>query len=125
MKNIQTNFGSFVNRINENNSTEDDLKKFFEDEDFNIHLGDEDDRDYVEIETWTKGGVNMIFILEPFTKKSFIDYVEDFDIDEQIDLHRRANDYKNAFTIRESLEDFTEFHNRLKELVKKLNNEED
>lgn len=50
----------------------------------------------------------------------FIERVKDFDVDEEIEQHRQAEDYKNAFTIRESLEDFTKFHNRLKEVSEKL-----
>ncbi len=42
------------------------------------------------------------------------------DIKEEIDLHRQRQDYKNAFTITQSVEDFTNFHNHLKEIVSKI-----
>ena len=96
------------------------LQDFFEQEDFNVHLFEQDGEQYAEVEKWTDGGVDMIFSLQPFTKKSFIDRVENFDIDEEIDLHRQGQDYKNAFTITQSVEDFTNFHNDLKEVASKL-----
>ena len=41
---------------------------------------------------------------------------ENFSIDDEIDLHRQGNDYKQAFSITESLKDFTEYHQDLQEL---------
>ena len=55
-------------------------------------------------------------------QKQFIERINDFDIDEEIDLHRQGEDYKNTFTIAESVKDFTDFHNDLKDVVKKLEN---
>ncbi len=61
--------------------------------------------------------------LNPFSIDSFVSYVYEFDIDEQIDLHREEDgSYKNAFTIKQSLEDFTEFHNELKNVASSLEN---
>ena len=37
---------------------------------------------------------------------------------EEIDLYRQDKRYKNDFTIRESLEDFEKYHDRLKDLSK-------
>jgi hypothetical protein len=96
------------------------LIDFFESEDFNVYLFEQDGEQCAEVETWTDGGVNMVFSLQPFCKKSFIDRVDDFEVDEEIDLHRQAQDYKDAFTISESVEDFTNFHNRMKEVSTKL-----
>lgn len=104
-----------VNKI----STE-KLKEFFEQEDFKVDLFEQDNVQVAEIEKWTDGGVDMIIVLNPFTKKEFAQYVEDFNTDELIDLHRQDNRYKEAFTIRESLDDFTAFHDGLKETLKKL-----
>lgn len=98
-----------------------DLQHFFEANDFNVFLSEEEGVQCAEIEKWTNGGVDMIFTLNPFTKESFIERVNDFDIDEEIELHRQGQDYKNAFTITKSLKDFTDFHNDLKEVVEKLN----
>lgn len=63
----------------------------------------------------------MVIWLNPFNKKSFIDWVNDFEVDSEIELYRQDQEYKRHFTISESLEDFTDFHNMLKEIVEKLN----
>jgi hypothetical protein len=96
------------------------LKNLFEQNDFKVHLMEQDNVQCAEIETWTNGGVNMIHFLNPFTIEEFEGRVNDFDVDEEIDLHREGNDYKNAFTIRESVEDFEDYHNRLKDVLSKL-----
>ena len=93
------------------------LKKFFEDKGFNVSLQKEGKRKYAELEKWTDGGVDMIIYLEPFTVERFKEWVDDFDIDEEIDLHRQDKRYKNDFTITRSVEDFTDFHNGLKEVM--------
>lgn len=109
--------------------TKKELKDFFESQDFNVH---DVDKNSVEIETWTKGGVNMIHFLDPISVSEFEEVVNNFDVDEEIDLHRQGKDYKNAFSIRQSLEDFEDYHKRLKEtftllkeLVKKKNENND
>lgn len=64
----------------------------------------------MELETWTTGGVNMIFCLqEPNKVDEFLDLVSDFDIDEEISVHRQDQRYCDAFTTAESVADFTEF----------------
>jgi len=108
------------NHVKKHNLTTEKLQDFLEQEGFIVHFYDQDSKEDAEVEKWTDGGVDMIFPLEPFTKESFIERVNDFDIDEEIDLHRQGQDYKNAFTITKSVEDFTNFHNELKELVSKL-----
>jgi len=99
------------------------LQEFFEREGFNVHLFDEQDDGVIcaEIEKWTDGGVDMIILLRPFIAKKFIEYVDEFDIDDEIDAHRIDPEYKSDFTIREALKDFTGFHIRLKQIVSKLN----
>ena len=96
------------------------LTEFFENEDFNVHLFEKHGEQCAEIEKWTNGGVDMILCLQPFNKKSFFDIVDDFDVDEEIDLHRQGQDYKNAFTISESLKDFNDFKELLKNTASKL-----
>jgi hypothetical protein len=97
------------------------LKEFLEANDFSVNVFEQDGVEVAELETWTEGGVNMIPFLSPFTMAEFVSYVEDFDIDEQVDLHRQDNMYRKAFNITESVEDFTDFHNRLKEVCIKFN----
>lgn len=116
MKNLILKMSDFINENKE--YTEDELTNFFEERDFNVHKLDDDEG--VELETWTDGGVNMIFHLNPFTIKEFKNRVDGFDIDEEIELHRQADDYKSAFTIRQSLEDFEAFEERLKEVLEEL-----
>jgi uncharacterized protein YecA (UPF0149 family) len=96
------------------------LKNFFEEKDFNVHLTEQDGNQCAEVETWTNGGVNMILWLNPFTVEEFKERVNNFDVDEEIELHRQEQDYKNAFTIRESVEDFEDFHIRLKDVLSEL-----
>ncbi len=79
-----------------------------------------------EIEKWTNGGVDMIQTIqfEDFRNLYNVDKIEEelekvaenFSIDDEIDLHRQGNDYKQAFSITESLKDFTEYHQDLQEL---------
>jgi hypothetical protein len=102
--------------------TTEELKEFFEEQGFQVHLSEQDNQQCAEVEMWTDGGVDMIIWLMPFNVEQFKKYVNDFDIDNEIDLHRQANDYKNAFTIKESLKDFTKYHNHLKKVAKLLDN---
>ncbi|MEA2104192.1 MAG: hypothetical protein U9P79_06090 [Candidatus Cloacimonadota bacterium] len=100
--------------------TNEKLQNFFEENDFNVYLFKEDNIQCGEIERWTDGGVDMIILLRPFEAKEFTKYVDDFDADEEIDLHRQGKLYKRNFTIRRSLEDFTDFHNDLKKVSNEL-----
>lgn len=97
-----------------------ELKEFFEEQGFQVHLTEQDNQQCAEIEMWTDGGVDMIIWLMPFNIEQFKEYVNDFDIDNEIDLHRQADDYKKAFTVKESLKDFTKYHNHLKKVTKLL-----
>jgi len=79
-------------------------------------------KSYWEIETWTDKGVNMIVYIDK--NESLISglekYLNDFDIDEEIDLHRQDQRYKDHFTIKESLKDFEGFVSDLESLIKEL-----
>ena len=97
-----------------------DLKNFFEKQEFSVFLSKQDNVQCAEIEKWTNGGVDMIIWLNPFTADEFKSYVKDFDIDEEIDLHRQDLRYKNNFTVAQSLKDFTDFHNHLKEIAERI-----
>ena len=91
---------------------------------FNIY---EDKKDY-ELETWTNGGVNMFIYIEKDIEEDLIEqlekYVENFDIDEEIDLHRQAEDYRQAFRITESVKDFESWVEYIKTIIKDLKEEE-
>ncbi len=79
-----------------------------------------------EIEKWTNGGVDMIETIQfddfrdsyniEKIEEQLKELVDNFDIDDEIDTHRQGIDYKNAFTILESLKDFTEYKQDLEEL---------
>jgi hypothetical protein len=100
--------------------TTEQLQDFFETEGFQVHLFEQDGEMCAEIEMWTNGGVDMIITTMPFTLEEFIKWVDEFDIDEQIDLHRQGELYKQNFTIWQSLEDFIDYHVYLKRVVKKI-----
>ena len=86
---------------------------------FGVYESDGD----VELETWTDDGVNIHILLydeDLSLFEQFKQYVNDFDVDEMIDLHREIDEYRNDFTIRESLEDFENFHKFLLLVLKEL-----
>ena len=61
----------------------------------------EDEFSY-QMETWTNKGVNMLIDLEKDGNElleQLKDYVDNFDIDYEIDLHREGERYRNDFTI--------------------------
>ena len=90
-------------------------------EHFNVH---EYEEGQIELETWTTGGVNMFITLDPDERKTFLEqfkeYVEDFDVDEQVDLHREGDDYRKVFSVRQSLEDFEAYEKFLEKMVAQL-----
>lgn len=96
--------------------TQSKLIDLFENADFKVHLFEQDNQQCAELETWTNGGVNMIITLMPFNLKEFKHYVLNFNVDEEIDLHRQDERYKKAFTIKESVKDFEQFKKRLKQI---------
>ena len=104
--------------------TIDQLTDFFEENGFNVYQFEQDGQQCAELEKWTSGGVDMIIALMPFSNDKFINYVNEFDIDEKIDFYRQDKQYKAVFTISQSLADFTEFHDMLKEVAEKLKKEE-
>jgi hypothetical protein len=82
-----------------------------------------------ELNTYTDNGVNMIVFLDfrdtnlnPKLAENVInkfkDYVNSIDIDEEIELYRQSEAFRNAFTIRESLEDFEDWKKKLSKIFK-------
>lgn len=96
------------------------LQKFFEDNGFNVHLTEQDGAQCAEVESWTNGGVDMNIWLNPFTEDEFISFVNDFDIDEEIELHRQDPRYKADFTISRSLSDFKAYYKMLNKVAKAI-----
>jgi hypothetical protein len=97
----------------------DELIEVLESNDFIIH---ETHGNSAEIEKWTDGGVDMIFYFEDLSAESFIEIANEFDVDEQVTTYIQDPLYKSNFTVGESLEDFTKFHNHLKDIAKEIQN---
>lgn len=79
-----------------------------------------------EIEDWTAGGVDMIHFIDLRGKDinnpddwrdEISDIAANFDVDEEIDLHRESERYRKAFTISASVHDFEAWEERLRELA--------
>lgn len=103
--------------------------KTFEKLGYNVSVSGYDGiKNYIEIESWTNGGVDMIQTLDfrdnfydlydiNKVKKEIDEVVERFDIDEEIDLYRENKEYKRDFTIKESLKDFEDYEEKLQDLA--------
>lgn len=76
-----------------------------------------------ELETWTNEGVDMIITIEKngdTLLEQLKEYIDNFDIDSEIDMYRENEEYRNNFTIKESLEDFESYISYVKDLIKEL-----
>ena len=84
----------------------------------------DNDEDTIELERWTDGGVDMFIVLDKTAQENFVEqlenYCEDFDIDEEIDLMRENKEYRQHFTIRESLEDYEEYIDKIRNIIEEL-----
>lgn len=92
-------------------------------EKFNIFEETYADRKYLELEAWTNGGVDMIIevdILNNDIISELEDYLDNFDIDEEIDMYRQDKRYREAFRITESVKDFEEWVKFIEETIKEL-----
>ncbi len=86
----------------------------------------------LELESWTDGGVDMFISIDKNSDNNLLEqlerFVENFDIDEEIDIHREDENYKRNFTIRESINDFENWVDYIEECISKLeeyNNEDE
>lgn len=87
---------------------------------FNV---DDDDSDY-ELETWADGGVNMFATISKKNwKEDFQNYVDGFDVDEEISVMQGDKSYQSAFTYRQSVEDFEDYQKWLVSVSKLLDGE--
>lgn len=76
-----------------------------------------------ELETWTNEGVDMIITIEKngdTLLEQLKEYIDNFDIDSEIDMYRENKEYRNNFTIKESLEDFESYISYVKDLIEEL-----
>ena len=99
-------------------------------EELKKHFNFYEDDSEVELESWTDGGVDMIFYIYKDENidclEQFKIHIDNFDIDEEIDLHRQDIRYRDAFTISESFKDFKDYLKELRKIYKileKLDNE--
>ena len=88
--------------------------------------------DDLELESYTDGGVDMFITIEKDNSNNLLEqlrlFVENFDIDEEIDIHRQNTDYRRNFTIRESINDFENWVDYIRDCISKLelyNNEDE
>ena len=85
--------------------------------------------DSYELEMWTNGGVDMFILIYKSEEngtlfEQFSDYINCFDIDEEIEIHRQDKRYRENFTIRESVNDFEEWVETIKNIMKELKESE-
>ena len=80
-----------------------------------------------ELESWTNCGVDMFIYIDKLSNDSLEDqldqFVDSFDIDEVIDIHREDSNYRETFKIETSLEDFKYWINNVEEIIKELRQE--
>lgn len=90
--------------------------------DITIH---ESSEDFIEIETQTNGEVKKMIVLykqpEETMFKQFIDYVNEFDVDKEIEHYTKDERYRISFSMSSSIKDFEDFENRLEEIIQHLN----
>ena len=88
------------------------------------YFGIYEDKNGYELEDWTNGGVDMLIWLDKdensTATQQFKNYIDNFDIDEEIDIHRQAEDYKQAFKITESAKDFESWLTYCQNILKEL-----
>jgi len=84
-----------------------------------------------ELSTYTDAGVNEIIFLdfrEDFKNpkniddfiKEFKSYMKHYTIDERIENNRQNAKYKEDFTLKQSLKDFSKWYKKIKELIKEI-----
>ena len=87
---------------------------------FNISEGTNE----IELESWTNGGVDMFITIDKNSYNTLLEqlkeFVENFDIDEEIEIYRQDTDYRRNFTIRESINDFENWVDYIRDCISKL-----
>jgi len=84
-----------------------------------------------ELNTYTDGGLNQIIFVdfrdtnkkpknEKDFKELFLERIKSIDVDEEIELNRQNKGYRDAFTIRESLEDIESWKKEMLKLAESL-----
>ena len=91
-------------------------------ENFNVDETEYSNGKYLSLEQWTNGGVDMFIELdmEEDLIKGLENYIENFDIDDEIDLYRESKDYREHFRITESVRDFEDWVEFINDIIKQL-----
>lgn len=116
MKRITPRMKENAKNYYKNNDFESFIKLFFS----KVYI----DKDGIECEIWTNGGVHMIPYFHAKDGSYFFqfkDYAVQFDIDEEIDFHRQEERYCDAFKIKESVADFEAYQNFLMKISSLIN----
>lgn len=75
-------------------------------EHFNIYESESE----FELESWTDGGVDMFIHIDKESYKKVAEqlreFIDNFDIDDEIDIHRQDKAYCDTFRITDSVKDF-------------------
>jgi hypothetical protein len=101
------------------------LESLFNDFGIEVYRTKQDGVECAELNTYTTGSVNMIIWLNPFTVESFREWIDSFDINEEIEIHRQSKLYCECFSILNSLEDFTEYIRRMNQICINLEDYQD
>lgn len=88
------------------------------------HFGIYETESNYKLEGFTSEGVNMFIYIDKDTDTELVeqlnDYVNNFNVDEEIDLHRENEEYRNHFTIQDSLDDFHSWLDIVQEVIVEL-----
>lgn len=90
---------------------------------FGVSITEYSNGNFLTLEQWTDGGVDMIIEIDMQEKDIITElekYLDNFDIDEEIDLYRESKDYREIFTITESLKDFQDWLEYVQRCVQEL-----
>ena len=88
------------------------------------HFGIYETESNYKLEGFTSEGVNMFIYIDKNTDTELVeqlnDYVNNFNVDEEIDIHRENEEYRNHFTIQDSLDDFHSWLDIVQEVIVEL-----
>ena len=77
-----------------------------------------------ELESWTDGGVDMFIHIDKESNKKVVEqlreFIDNFDIDDEIDIHRQDKAYCDAFRITDSVKDFEGYVEFLEDVLYEL-----
>ena len=75
----------------------------------------------INVEDLDKKNTFLHYTDKENVKKQLQELVDNFSVDDEIDMYRQDANYKSNFTISQSLEDFTEYQKKLEDLANNFN----